>query len=71
MAGLLNAAAFWAATPHELWAALDGWIEANCIRKDDGPLSDEELFTIENMKRRFPDEKPGRKRKRNKAELPD
>ena len=53
-------AVFWAATPHEFWAGFDGWVEANRVGKDDGPLTDEELFTLEDMKRRFPDEPAGR-----------
>ena len=57
-------AAFRASMPHEVWMALDGWIEANCPPKHDGPLDDEEMETLEDMKRRFPDAKPGRKRKR-------
>ncbi|MFQ6016784.1 MAG: phage tail assembly chaperone [Kiloniellaceae bacterium] len=51
-------AAFWAATPHEFWAAYEGWIEAHCAPGDDGGFSDEEIETIEDMKRRFPDEPP-------------
>lgn len=46
---------FWAATPHEFWAAFDGWVEAHSIRKDDGAFSEDEIETLEDMKRRFPD----------------
>ncbi len=46
---------FWAATPHEFWAAFEDWVEVNCIRRDDGALSDEEVERLEAMKRRFPD----------------
>ena len=59
-------AVFWASTPHELWAGLDGWIEANCVQKDKGPLSDDDLLALEDMKRRFPDDKPGNRHKSNK-----
>lgn len=36
-------------------AALDGWIEANCVKKDNGSLSDDDVFTLRDMMRRFPD----------------
>ncbi len=46
---------FWAATPHEFWAAFEDWVEVNCIRKDDGALSEDEIERLNAMKRRFPD----------------
>ena len=46
---------FWAATPHEFWAAFEDWVEVNCVRRDDGALSEEEIERLEDMKRRFPD----------------
>ena len=49
-------AVFWAATPPELRAAFDGWRRVNCIRRDDGALSDDEVARLEKMKRRFPDD---------------
>ncbi len=49
------------------WAAHDGWCDVNVPRKDDGPLSDEEIFSLEDMKRRFRDGK--QKRKREKTAL--
>ncbi len=64
-------AVFWASTPPEFWAAFDGWVEANCVKRDDAPLTDEELFTLDDMKRRFPDEPAGRKQKRRKGDLPE
>lgn len=45
-------AAFWAATPHELWAAFDGWRKANGLGRDDALVRREEF---ERLKRRFPD----------------
>ncbi len=48
-------AVFWAATPRELLAALEGWTALHAPRRSGGPLSDDELETIEDMKRRFPD----------------
>ena len=51
-------AVFWAATPRELLAALDGWAELHAPRRPGGPLNDEEIATLEDMKRRFPDDKP-------------
>ncbi len=48
-------AVFWAATPHEFCAALDGWTELHAPRRPGGPLSDDEIETLEDMKRRFPD----------------
>ncbi len=49
-------AAFWAATPRELSAALDGWAELHLPRRTGDALSDEEIATLDDMKRRFPDE---------------
>ncbi len=46
---------FWAATPHEFWAAFDGWMDLHAARRAGGPLSDDEIETLEDMKRRFPD----------------
>ncbi len=46
---------FWAATPHEFCAGLDGWMELHAPRHPGGPLSDQEIETLEDMKRRFPD----------------
>jgi hypothetical protein len=46
---------FWAATPHEFWAAFDGWMDLHAPRRARGPLSDDEIETLEDMKRRFPD----------------
>ncbi len=51
---------FWAATPHEFWAGLEGWMELHAPARAGGALNDEELETLEDMKRRFPDK--GRKR---------
>ncbi len=48
-------AVVWAATPRELLAALDGWKDAHAPRRPGGPLSDDEIETLEDMKRRFPD----------------
>ncbi len=48
-------AVFWAATPRELLAALDGWAELHAPRRPGGPLSDDEIEALEDMKRRFPD----------------
>ncbi len=48
-------AVFWAATPRELLAALDGWAELHAPRRPGGPLSNDEIETLEDMKRRFPD----------------
>jgi len=48
-------AVFWAATPHEFWAAYDDWAEVNCVRRSDAALSPDEMNRIEAMKRRFPD----------------
>ncbi len=48
-------AVFWRATPREFWAALDGWLDAHVPRRAGGALSDAELATLEDMKRRFPD----------------
>ena len=56
--------AFWASTPHELWAAFDGWVEANCTKKDDEPLSDDDIFSLKDMMRRFPDGERKGKRQR-------
>ncbi len=46
---------FWAATPQEFWAAFDDWVSVNCIQKDAGALSGDEVERLEDMKRRFPD----------------
>ncbi len=46
-------ATFWAATPHELWTAVEGWIAANCVKKNDEELTDEDVFTLQDMERRF------------------
>ena len=51
-------AVFWAATPPELRAAFAGWRRVNCLRKDDGALSDDEVARLDAMKRRFPDGTP-------------
>ena len=56
-------AVFWAATPQELLAALEGWTELHASQRTGGALNDEELETLEDMKRRFPDE-PRRPQKR-------
>ena len=48
-------ATFWAATPRELWAALEGWAALHAPRQPGGPLSDEEIEVIKDMKRRYPD----------------
>lgn len=48
-------ATFWAATPKELRAALEGWAELHAPRPRNAPLSDDEIETLEDMKRRFPD----------------
>ena len=50
-------AAFWSATPREFWAAFEGWRRANTVDKGGSSLTDEELETLEDMKRRFPDKK--------------
>ena len=52
---------FWAATPHEFWAAFEDWVEVNCIRKDDGAFDEDEIERLEEMKRRFPDRTEGGK----------
>ncbi len=49
-------AVFWAATPQELLAGLEGWTEVHAPQRTGGPLNDEDLETLEDMKRRFPDE---------------
>ncbi len=46
---------FWAATPHEFWAAIDGWNKLHNPKQPGGPLDDDEIETLEDMKRRFPD----------------
>jgi uncharacterized phage protein (TIGR02216 family) len=46
---------FWRATPHEFWAAIEGWVEVNCIQRPDTALSVDEVATLEAMKKRFPD----------------
>jgi hypothetical protein len=46
---------FWSATPHEFWAAIEGWTELHLPKQPGGPLDDEEIEVIEDMKRRFPD----------------
>ena len=48
-------AVFWAATPHEFWAAYEDWVEVNCIRPADAPLTREDVDALAAMKRRFPD----------------
>ena len=48
-------ATFWASTPKELWAGLEGWAEVHAPRRRGGPLNDDEIETLEDMKRRFPD----------------
>ena len=48
-------AVFWRATPREFWAALDGWMDAHVPRRTGGPLGADEIATLEDMKRRFPD----------------
>ena len=53
-------AAFWAATPIEFWAAFGGWRRVNCIRGDTAALNEEEVERLEDMRRRFPDERPVR-----------
>jgi hypothetical protein len=55
---------FWAATPHEFCAAVDGWMEVHAPRRAGGPLGDEEIATLEDMKRRFPDEGEKRRQRR-------
>jgi uncharacterized phage protein (TIGR02216 family) len=52
--------AFWRATPHEFWAAFEGWVEANCIQHPGAALSADEVAALEAMKKRFPD-RPARK----------
>lgn len=47
---------FWAATPHEFWAAYEDWVEVNCIRPADTTLTREDIEALEAMKRRFPDQ---------------
>lgn len=47
--------AFWAATPHELWAGFEDWVEVNCIRPAGAPLDAEECARLDAMKQRFPD----------------
>ncbi len=49
-------AVFWAATPRELLAAFEGWTALHAPRGHRRGLSDEEIETLEDMKRRFPDE---------------
>ncbi|MCH8998034.1 MAG: phage tail assembly chaperone [Proteobacteria bacterium] len=39
-------AVFWTATPRELLAALDGWMELHAPRRPGGPLSDDEIVTF-------------------------
>ena len=46
---------FWAATPHEFWAGLEGWMELHAPARAGRALNDEEIETLEDMKRRFPD----------------
>ena len=46
---------FWAATPHEFWSAIEGCTELHAPKQPGGPLDDEEIATLEDMKRRFPD----------------
>ena len=46
---------FWRATPHEFWAAYDGWVDVNRIRRPDTALSADEVASLEAMKIRFPD----------------
>ena len=48
-------AVFWAATPRELLAAFEGWTALHAPRPQSRGLSDEEIETLEDMKRRFPD----------------
>ena len=48
-------AVFWAATPRELLAAFAGWTALRAPRPHGRGLSDEEIETLEGMKRRFPD----------------
>jgi hypothetical protein len=47
---------FWSATPREFWAAFEGWRRTNAADDRAGTLSDEEVATLEDMKRRFPDD---------------
>lgn len=47
---------FWAATPHELMAAIDGYIDAHGGARDE-PMSRAEL---DELMRRYPDKKPTR-----------
>jgi len=44
-------------SPREFWAAFEGWRRANTVDKGGSSLTDEELETLEDMKRRFPDKK--------------
>lgn len=48
-------AVFWAATPHELWAAFEDWVEVNCLRPPSAPLEAGEIARLDVMKQRFPD----------------
>ncbi len=51
---------FWRATPPEFWAAYEDWVEVNCIRRPDAGLTQDEVATLEAMKKRFPDRPPRR-----------
>jgi Phage tail assembly chaperone protein, TAC len=46
---------FWRATPHEFWAAYEDWVEVNCIRAPDAGLTQDEIDTLDAMKKRYPD----------------
>ncbi len=48
-------ATFWVSTRQELWCALEGWVEFHAPRRGTVPLNDDEIETLEDMKRRFPD----------------
>lgn len=48
-------AVFWAATPQEFRAAFAGWRRVNCVHRTDGPLTEDEINRLEDMKRRFSD----------------
>ncbi len=51
---------FWRATPHEFWAAYEDWVEVNCIRRSDAGLTQDDINTLEAMKKRYPDLPAGR-----------
>ncbi len=48
-------ATFWAATTREFWAGIEGWAALHAPKQTGGPLSDEEIETLEDMKQRYPD----------------